>query len=49
MFDEIMMVKISIDLNFLSVPSPAYEALGFVTSDPVDLLFHMNDVKMINF
>ena len=47
-FDEIMLVKLSIDLNFLSVSSLTYETLGFVLSDPVDFLFYINDTKLIN-
>lgn len=30
MFDEIMLVKVSIDLNFLSVSSLTYLTLGFI-------------------
>jgi len=48
-FDEIMMIKISIDLNFLSVPSYTFQTLGFTTEEPVDLVFYMNDTKMINY
>ncbi len=44
-----MMVKISIDLNFLSVPKYTYETLGFKTEQPVDLVFYMDDTRMINY
>ncbi len=48
-FEEIMLVTLSIDLNFLSAPSLAYETLGFTDEEPVEFHFYMNDTKMINY
>jgi len=44
-----MLVTLSIDLNFLSAPSLAYETLGFSVEEPVEFHFYMNDTKMINY
>lgn len=48
-FDEIMLLKLSIDLNFLSVPSITFKSLGFIDTETVDFLFYINDTKMINY
>lgn len=48
-FEEIMLVTFSIDLNFLSVSSLAFETLGFILTEPVEFHFYMNDTKMINY
>lgn len=44
-----MLVTFSIDLNFLSVSSLAFETLGFILTEPVEFHFYMNDTKMINY
>jgi len=48
-FPEILMMKISIDLNFLSVPDFTFHSLGFKTDVPVDLILYLDDNKMINW
>ena len=44
-----MLITLSIDLNFLSVPTLAYETLGFNIFEPIQFHFYMNDTKMINY
>ena len=44
-----MLVVLSIDLNFLTVPTLAFQTLGFKETEPVEFHFYMNDVKMINY
>jgi len=49
LYEEIMLVVLSIDLNFLTVPTLAFQTLGFKETEPVEFHFYMNDVKMINY
>jgi hypothetical protein len=48
-FDEIMLIKISIDLNFLSVCGLTYQTLGFIDTEPLEFHFYLNDTKMMNY
>lgn len=44
-----MLLKLSIDLNFLSPSCLTFKSLGFIDTEPVDFLFYINDTKIINY
>ncbi|CAI2380638.1 unnamed protein product [Moneuplotes crassus] len=48
-FEPLLMIKLTIDLNFLKLPATIYESLGFEMEELVEYLFIMEDNKLLMF
>jgi hypothetical protein len=48
-FEALLMFKLTIDLNFMSIDPHVYESLGFEMREPVEYLFIFDDNKLLMF